>query len=43
MIVSKQSAVNAGEKTSTFLLPLPGNDSSTSSVNGVNHLFVSLD
>ena len=43
MIVSKQSAVKAGEKTRTFfLLPL-GNAFNTSSVNGESHLLVSLD
>jgi len=43
IIVSKQSAVNAGEKTKMFLLPSLGKDSNTSSVKGLSHLFVNLD
>ena len=31
MTVSKQSAVNAGEKTRTFFIPLAGKDFNTSS------------
>ena len=43
MTVSKQSAVNAGEKTRTFFIPLAGNDFNTSSENGSSQLFVKRD
>ena len=42
MIVSKQSAVKAGEKIKTFLTSFFEKSSRTSSVKGVHHLFVNL-
>ena len=43
MTVSRQSEVNAGEKTRTFLMPLLGRSSKISSENGVSQFLVSLD
>ena len=42
-MVSKQSAVKAGENIKTFSCPSFANDFNTSSVNGVSHLPNSLD
>ena len=41
--VSKLSAVKAGDKTSMFFIPLVGNPSRISSVNGSSQFFVNLD